>query len=86
MGRTVVGDDDASLQPHLRPQIAPVRVIAFHQINLPIAVPVFEVLFASNGLVHGREHLNVHQPFAIAAFREAFEGAFLVLVVSRGHV
>lgn len=84
-----VQDDDCCEelpQTHLQPQVAPVGVLHLHQINLPIAVPVLELFFAGDGLAHRREHFDMHQPLAIAAFGEAFEGAFLVLVVSRGHV
>ena len=81
-----VQDDGSSPQTHFHSQIVPFGILALHQIDLPSAVPVFELLLAGDGLVHGGKYLDMDQPFAISAFGEAIEGALLVLVVSRCHV
>src|SRR3546814_6952744 len=46
------------LEPQINRQVAPLGIILFDQVDLPVAVPAFQLFFARNGEGHVTEHLE----------------------------
>ena len=56
-------------------QIVPLPIGCDNQSNLPGARPVFDVMFALDGVGHRLEFLEVDEPFESILFRKAFDEA-----------
>jgi len=60
-------------------QIAPVRVVAFDQVLLPVARPLLRPLLAGNGRLHRVSPVEPHQMFDAVALGEPIEGSLAML-------
>ncbi len=67
-------------------QIMPVRVSSFDQIDLPLPVPAFELLFASDGVGHIAEHFKADKTVDTVSTGETFDRAIPVLPQARDEV
>ena len=60
-------------------KVAPVRVLASNQVELPVAVPVLELLLALDCGFHRLEQLEVDQPMYGVALAKPLDRALAVL-------
>lgn len=60
-------------------QVAPFGILPGDQIDLPVAVPVFQLLLARDGGRHVGEHLEMNETMDCVAFGEATGNVFSVL-------
>jgi hypothetical protein len=67
-------------------EVVPVRVVGFNQVDLPVAVPVFQLLFARDGRRHVSEEFVTDKPINGVARRETFDRASAMLVEARDQV
>ena len=80
----VSGSIPRSAQGHRRQtqpncQIMPIRVLAFDQVDLPLPVPVLQLLLPRNGGGHIGEHFEAHEQVDTISVGEAWSLAFAVL-------
>jgi hypothetical protein len=61
-------------------KIDPLRIFAFYQLNLPFAVPFFQLLFASNCGDRVLENFEVDKFMNVVSLREASNDLQFVLV------
>ena len=61
-------------------QIAPIRIFALNQRDLPIAFPTFQIFFTLNRLFDVFKGFKVHERLHAIALRESFNKPFLMLV------
>ena len=52
-------------------QVHPLRVLGVDQVDLPLPMPVLELLLPGNGVFHVAEHLEVDEPVDLVAAGEA---------------
>ena len=64
-------------QPHRK--VPPLRVLGIDQIDLPLSVPVFELLLPGNGVLHVSEHLEMDEAVDFVAAGEAGQQPFAML-------
>ena len=66
------------------PKVFPVRVGLLNQVDLPLSVPVLELLFARDRGGHVAVHFKPDQPLDVVPFCKSRRGTFAVLPKS-GH-
>jgi len=69
--------DRFKAEPHR--EVAPFRVRAVDEVDLPVAVPAFQLLFTRNGAFHVTEHFEVNEAIDIVARGEAGRATIAVL-------
>ncbi len=90
MLKQVQHDENSGLGDRLKPQanseIMPVRVFALDEVDLPLAVPTFQLLFSRNGRVHGVQHLISDETMDAVTLGETGQLAITMLPKSRGEI
>ena len=61
-------------------QITPCRVACGHMVDLPLAVPVFQLLLPHDGSPHCREHFKQHEPLDVVFLAMPVEISVAMLV------
>ena len=67
-------------EPQVQRQIVPLRIVLLDQVELPVAVPVLQLLLAGDRAGHVLEHLEPDETVDGMALRETWNGAGSVLV------
>ena len=67
-------------------EILPMPILAFEQIDLPLAVPALELLFASDGGDHVVEHFEMDEAMNFISLREAGNDVVAVLPEPRDEI
>ena len=67
-------------------QVDPMRIAAFDQVDLPLAMPAFELLFAQDRWLHFAEQLEMHQAGDAIAAGKPLKRGIAVLRHARGQI
>ena len=74
------------LKSEIGREINPLRVIAFNQVDLPLAMPALQLLFAQDGAFHVPEQFVADEAMGAILARESGNGVGSVLMESRDKI
>ena len=85
-GSTYPGALNYGFNAKINGQVAPVRVVALDEVDLPAPAPPLQLLFAFDGGGHVSEQFESHEPVDSVARREAREPHGTMLMETREEI